>query len=101
MLVLKKDRYVVRTVQGKTADDFSDWESGVLYVGDCSVWKRFSVEFSVDTSEPNALVCRPKRPYEDRVFELFFAFGGHCHGFTDQRVVLIKNVDPRVDLTYC
>jgi hypothetical protein len=38
--------------------------------------------------------ARPIKPYELSEFEQIFDFGGHCHGFTTDRVVLIRGKKP-------
>lgn len=97
MLVLQKDSYRCRTLTD-LADNVGGWKAGLLFVRDFYTWKDFSVNFSFETTEPNAVLCRPVKPYEDNCFEQFFQFGGHCHGFTNQRVVMIKNIDIYSDI---
>lgn len=100
MLVLKRDTYRLRTLKELTANSVANWEHGVLCLRDFYTWHRFKAEFSFDTTDPNAVLCRPVRPYENSAFERFFGFGGHCHDFTNQRVILVKDLNIHADLQY-
>ncbi len=52
----------------------------------------FLVEFADAGDE--GTYARPIGPYEISEFEQIFDFGGHCHGFTTERIILIRGKKP-------
>ena len=67
------------------------WTPGLI----CQNGHFFQVEFSPGClGNESGTYCRPVQPYETSEFEQLFAFGGHCHGFSTDVVILLRDTYP-------
>ena len=67
-----------------------EWQQGKLQARDIGNWKYYNIYY---VNHDNEVYLRPFKEYHCKNFEDTFGFGSHCDGFTENKIIRIRNFE--------